>query len=70
LRRLYQPPVEISRLIGADRDADFEHLSEGNIQVTISEDKCSKDAREMRPGNGKFQLKAGIKPYATNLIRS
>jgi A/G-specific adenine glycosylase len=28
--------------------------------VTISEDKCSKDAREMRQGNGKFQLEAGI----------
>jgi UDP-2-acetamido-3-amino-2,3-dideoxy-glucuronate N-acetyltransferase len=50
---LYQPLVEISRLIGADRDADFE-------QETISEDKCSKDAREMRQGNGKFQLEAGI----------
>ena len=57
---VYQPLVEISHLIGADRDADFEHLSEGNIQVTISEGKCSKDAREMRQGNGKFQLEAGI----------
>ena len=59
--QVYQPLVEISHLIGADRDADFEHLSEGNIQLTISEDKCSKDAREMRQGNGKFQLEAGIK---------
>ena len=55
-----QPLVEIFHLIGADRDADFEHLSEGNIQVTISEDTCSKDAREMRQGTGKFQLEAGI----------
>lgn len=42
---LYQPLVEIS---------------EGNIQETISEDKCSKDAREMRHGNVKFQLEASI----------
>ena len=57
LKSVCPPPVEISCLIGADRDADFEHLSEGNI----SEDKCSKDAHKIRQGNGKFQLEAGIR---------
>jgi glycerol-3-phosphate acyltransferase PlsX len=57
---VYQPQVEISHSIRADRDGDFEHLSEGNIQETISEDKCSKDAREMGQGNRKCQLEAGI----------
>ena len=57
---LYPPLVKNPHLIDADRDADFGYLSEGHIHATISEDKYPKDAREMYPGNGKFQLEAGI----------
>ena len=57
---LYRPLVKNSHLIDADRDADFEDFSEGHIRANISEDKYPKDAREMYPGNGKFQLEAGI----------
>lgn len=60
---VYQPLVENSHLIGADRDADFELLSEANIHAHISEEKSSKDAHEMRQVNGNFQLEVGIPLY-------